>query len=438
MHAELDRRFDATVSAVDPPPRDPSWPALALPPPLRESLAEAGARGALPDAVIDHYTRLMPSLLIEQLRADDVARALLFRPLMLEQLPRLGHALDGLYAALADAGLDAAAFVGAASPAALVAARPTAGALYAHTLFGSGLPLLGLYPADRAALAGELERHGADAVLDLRLSSHLVHEICHGPPVATGLPWMIAEAAATHLGAAAREAHLFPDEPGEALRGVLGFVLIGEVLARRCGRAALWRCVAGVPFAEALPPALATALVAAGWEDWCARQEAPFARDALGAFAWLKLIDGARTGAPMTLATASRCAWRELPWWSDPVEAADRAMVPRAVASLFYVNAMVPSFQTVPSEPPHGRLWLDVAEAYVRAEPRPDGVFAEPAAWIFPPPLARRLDERGARCVRIEGATRARRAAIAAALVELCDGARALPEEVVLSWACSR
>jgi hypothetical protein len=305
-------------------------------------------------------------------------------------------------------------------------------------LFGSGLPLLGLYPADRAALAAELERDGADAVLDLRLSSHLVHEICHGPPVATGLPWMIAEAAATHLGAAGREAHLFADEPGEALRGVLGFVLIGEVLARRCGRTALWRCLCGVPFDEALPPSLAAALVAAGWEDWFARKEAPFARDALGALVWVKLIDAARTGTPTTLAAASRRAWRELPWWSDPVEAADRAMVPRAVASLFYVNAMVPNFQTVPSEPPHGRLWLDVAEARLRAEPRPDGVFGEPAWWIFPPPLARRLDERGAVRVRIEGATRARRAAIAGALVELCESEGALSEELVLSWACSR
>src|SRR5262249_32958503 len=135
-----------------------------------------------------------------------------------------------------------------------------------------------------------------------------------------------------------------------------------------------------VPFSEALPATLAAALVAAGWEDWCARQEAPFARDALGAFAWLKLIDGARAGVPTTLAAAARRSWRELPWWSAAVEDADRAMVPRAVASLFYVNAMVPNFQTVPSEPPHGRLWLDVAEARLHAEPRPDGVFAEPAA----------------------------------------------------------
>jgi hypothetical protein len=40
--------------------------------------------------------------------------------------------------------------------------------------------------------------------------------------------------------------------------------------------------------------------------------------------------------------------------------------------------------------------------------------------------------------VRIDGATRAGRAAIAAALVELCDGRGALPAEVELSWASSR
>jgi len=32
---------------------------------------------------------------------------------------------------------------------------------------------------------------------------------------------------------------------------------------------------------------------------------------------------------------------------------------------------------------------LDVAACVLRAEPRAEGVFAEPAWWLFPPPLAR-------------------------------------------------
>jgi len=313
-------------------------------------------------------------------------------------------------------------------------------ALYAHTLFGSGLPLLGCYPADRAGLARDLAAADADDVLDLRLSSHIVHELCHGPPAATGVPWMVIEAAALHLGATAREQHLFPDADGEALRGVSLFVLLGDVLARRFGRANLWGVVAGVPPAALFGARVARALDAAGWEDWCARQEAPFARDALGVVGWLKLVDAARLdGVPTPpLAEAARLPWRELPWWSDEVTDDDRALVPRAVAAMFQVNAMAPDFQTLPSDPPDGRLFVDVAESRICAAARKEGVFAEPASWLLPPPMARTLAARGAARVRIEGATRPRRVEIAAALVELCDGEGPLPDEVVLSWASSR
>lgn len=441
LRAELERRFGATVAAAGEVARDPSWPRLALPPALRESLVEADARGALPEAVVDHYTRLMPSLLIEQLRADDPARALLQRPLVLARLPRLAGALAGLYEALDDAGIEADAMLGAASAEALLAARPTLAALHAHTLFGSGLPLLGCYPADRAALARDLADSDGDgdAVLDRRLSSHIVHELCHGLPSSTGVPWMVLEAAALHLGAAARVQHLFPDEPGEALRGVSLFVLLGDVMARRFGAANLWRVVAGVRPAALFGARVARALDAAGWEDWCARQEAPFARDALGVVAWAKLVDAVHleSSGALTLAEAARIPWRELPWWQEEVSDDDRAMVSRAVTALCQVNAMAPEFQTLPSDPPAGRLQLDVGEARLSAEARREGVFGEPAFWLMPPPMARQLDERGARRVRIEGATRARRGEIAAALVELCDGEGALEPELVLSWASS-
>ena len=435
MRRALEDRFARAIAGAGAAPRGPSWPPLALPSALRESLVEAARREACPAAVVEHYCQKMPALLVEQLRPDDAARELLHRPLLLARLPRLRAALDGLFAALAGAGVEARALVGAETAEALIAARPTAMALYSHTLFGSGLPLLGAYPTDRAALAVELERGDADELVDRRWSSHLVHELCHGPareydgPPA---PWLIAEAAATHLGAAARVAHLFPEEAGEALRGVSLFVLVGDVMARRFGRAALWGVALGTPTAELFGARVAQALDEAGWEDWRARQQAPFARDALGAAAWVKQIDLARAGEDATLAAAGARAWPTLPWWSEPVDEADRAMVARAVSALFVVNAMAPDFQTLPSEPPGARLWLDVEACTLRAEPRADGVFGEPAWWLFPPPLARTLAERGARRVRIEGATRGRRGAIAAALVELADGRGALPAEVEL------
>jgi hypothetical protein len=446
---ELDARFAASIAAAsDGEPgahrQRLGWPPFALPAPLRESIVAAAARNECPPALIEHYTERMPRMLVEQLRPDDDARRLLTRPLDLDRLPRTRAALDGLFTALALQGLDAARFVGAASRPALIAARPSLAALYAHTLFGSGLPMVGAYPADAPALERDLARHGADETIDRRLGCHIVHELCHGAPArdSPSLPsWMVAEAAANHLGAAARAADVFPDEAGEGLRAVALFVMLGDVLARHFGAANLWRVALVVPFATLFGAGVAAALEAAAWEDWRARQEPPFARDALAVGAWLKLVDAARAGLPLgatPLAAANCLSWQTLPWWHAPVSAADEAMLPRALTALFQVNALAPDFRTLPSEPPQRRLWIDVAEARLFAEPRPDGAYGEPAWWILPPPLARRLHERGARRVRIEGATRARRHALAAALRELCAGSGALAVETELSWDCSR
>ena len=238
MRAALDARFARAVAAAGPaPPRDPSWPALRLPPSLRESLVAAAQRDACPDAVVAHYCERMPALLVEQLRPDDAPRALLHRPLVLARLPRLAAALDGLFAALAAAGVDAHALVARG-----VARRPRRRApdrrraLRAHALRQRLAAPRRVCRRSRRARRRARQTRDADDVLDLRLSSHLVHELCHGPSrECDGPPGAVARRrrAATHLGAAARAQHLFPDEPGEALRGVSLFVLVGDVLARR-------------------------------------------------------------------------------------------------------------------------------------------------------------------------------------------------------------
>jgi hypothetical protein len=156
---------------------------------------------------------------------------------------------------------------------------------------------------------------------------------------------------------------------------------------------------------------------------------------------WIKVVDAARAGMTLgaaPLAAAARLAWTQLPWWQEAITEADRALVTRAVTALFQVNAAAPEFRTLPSEAPGGRLWIDVAAARLHAETRVEGVYGEPAWWLLPPSMARRLYERGARRVRIEGARRARRAAIAAAVIELTDGTGRLPSELELSWACLR
>jgi hypothetical protein len=393
LRAQLEARFAATIRAAGAPARPDDWPPFALPPPLRETIVAAALHHACPDALVEHYTQTMPALLIDQLRPDDDARRLLHRPLDLTRLPRLHAALDGLFTALGAAGIDARTLTGgAASPALLLAARPTLAAMYAHTLFGSGLPLLGAYPTDRAGLEQEIATRGADEALDRRLGCHIVHELCHGRTrPGDGIapaPWMVAEAAANHLGAAARAQDVFVDEPGAGLRAVTLFVLLGDVLARHFGSGALWRVATGAPLESLFGEAVAATLTRAAWEDWRARQEPPFARDALGVLGWIKLVDAARgesTLAATPLAEAAKLPWQALPWWRQEVTDADRAMVPRALSALFRVHKLAPDFRTLPAEVPGGRLWLDVGEARLFAAARPDG-YAEPQWWLMPPP----------------------------------------------------
>jgi hypothetical protein len=408
MRAALEAAFARAVAGRG------GW-RFGLVPAVRETLVAAAARGAAPDAVIEYYTRRMPAILVEQLAADDPAARLLFRPL--GHTPRLRAALDALGALAREEDLD------------LPPPGDTIAATYAPTFFASGMPLLGAFPAERALISAELAG-GADpdAVIDLRLSGNLVHEVCHGrareldrPPP----PWMLLEAAALHLGMTARPEHFFPETPGEAVPGVSLFGLAGQGLARLLGRGALWSLIGGASLEDAAGGA-APALEAAGWEAWLARRAAPFVADALDAETWIKLADAARAGRALTLEAAARTPWPELPWWAEEPTAADREMAATAVRALFQVNVLAPTFQTHPSEPPGGRLELDVAACRLAAAVRPDGVFAEPARWIFPPSLARILHARGARRVIVEGAARAKIGAIAAALLDEAGGA--LPE----------
>ncbi len=454
MRAELATRFAAAANDA----------ALWLPPALRESIVFAGQlEGELPEVLLAHYTDRMPAERREQLdaRVPDACHALLRRPLDLAHLPRLRAALAGVHAALAEVALDPGLLFGAATPTPeqLVAAQPTLEALYAPTLFGSGVPMLGAYRHQRAMLTAELDAgHDADALLDLRLSGHIVHELCHGRQYATAgppPPWMVVESAVVELGRVALEAHVLPSAPGEAVAGVALFALLGGGLARRFGRRALWR-ILGEPhaFATEFGPRAAAVLAVAGWQDWRRRREPPFARDALEAVAWVKLADAclaapedrdpritlisrateldplvAPRELPDVLHTAAAIPWSALPWWSETADARDDALVATNVRSLFAVHRFTRTFETVPDELPDGRLMLEVEACELHAAPRPAGIFVEPARALFPPPLARRLHARGARRIVADGVTRADASAVASALCELAAGAHTLDAE---------
>lgn len=455
----LSRRFAASIADElgRGVARDPGeWPALEVPPALHGSIVEAARlEGSLPAPLVDFYADRAPRQLVDQFFRVGDLRELLWEPLELARMPRLSTALDGLVASLSGAGIEPSSVLGTALP----TTTTSIAGLYRRTLFGRGLPFLGLLPAEREVVARELS-DGAELheLLDRRISGNLVHELCHGPPARWSgpvPPWHLSESAAIHLGSRAFPRHVFPDVAGEAVPGVSLFVLLADGLVRLFGERALWSLLTGVDTRTAFGPLAAGVFDVASWQDWRRHRVPPFARDARDAVSWIKLADACRGVSPLSdvvwrtsavdaldvdalaalpslVAEAEQTPWNTLPWWSEEPTEADIALVPRAVDALFQVNRMDPIFATVPSEPPDGLLVLDVGSCLLRALPRRDGVFAEPARWLIPPPLCRRLHERGARIVRFEDVARRTRSRCAEALLELTSGPGALSSESVV------
>ncbi|MFN2549088.1 MAG: hypothetical protein ABR567_16830 [Myxococcales bacterium] len=391
----FDRRFGATVRSEleRPGTRPPPFP-LALPPSIRETMIAAGAG----ETVAAYYCEQMPRMLVDQmLRGEDRARRLLWRPLDISRLPRLSAALEGLFRAV-----DGRKLTGFSTPAELVAARPTAAALAAPTLLGSGLPLVGAWPAERALI--NEDPLDDDAVFDLRLSGGLMHELCHGlsrpldrPPP----PWMLLEAAALLLGSLAFPRHVFPEAPGEAVPGVSLFVLLGQCLARLFGKNNVFLFLTdGASVRDAFGPTAARALEQAASDEWSRRQEVPFARDALAAPAWVKVADAARAGRVIGL--TDDVPFADLPWWHEEPTDEDFELARRAVRAVRQVNVLAPTYQTHPCEA--RVLTLDTRTCILERPRDQRGVFAEPAFWIVPPPLCRNLRERGVERLHVENA----------------------------------
>ena len=425
LRHELEARYDATLraelAAPETRPLPDDFPVPRLPAALRESIATA-AEMADASALADFYCDRMPRLLVEQiLRGEDRARRLLWMELDPGRTPRFVAALRGLADALASQGLRAA-------PPVDPGRTPTSAARMAsRTRLGSGLPLVGAYPAEREAIGRDLAS-GADAhaVFDLRLSGNLAHEICHGPLRADdgpAAPWLIIESAALHLGSIAFRRHVFPEVAGEAIPGVAPFVLVGEALARLFGRRALWRIALGERIDLAFGPAAGATLTVAGWQEWLRRRDPPFARDAAEGTAWVKLADAARGPSPLApqleraaslpplraarelpdlLRAAEALPWADLPWWREEPMDADATMARSAMAAMSCVDVLEGTFQTHPHRP--ARLHLDADACLLTRDRDPRGVGpGEPARWIVPPPLCRRLTRRGLRRCSVDG-----------------------------------
>jgi len=489
--AALEQRYDAELGralAETGAAGAALAPGLAprLPPAIGRTMRLAAELlGSLPESLAGHYLRAAPRQFVAQrLGGTEAGRALLRRPLARSSMPTLARAFDGAAALLREQGIDPRRALGAAHAGELFAGRPSALALASRSLLASGLPLLGAGPGDLDALAAALaagERGGdcADALIDWHLGPHLLHELLHGPREvgaeaegASGaaedeVPWLLREAAALWLQSRAWPRHIFPEVAGEAVPGVSLFVLAGEGLATALGADALLSLPLGAGAMRArLGEAGWSLLCCAGWQAWLAQPVAPFARDALRAESWIKLAAGARalherdadrqgraaletlrgplaaiekhgplrgaSALPALLDLADAIPWPALPAWRAEPAHEDSLRARVAVRALFQENAMAPRFVTRPAELADGGLRLEVEACSLRAAPRARGVFGEPARWLFPPALCRRLHARGARQVELRGARRAQCDALAAALVAVASDAGPLAPQLVL------
>ncbi|MCC6620785.1 MAG: hypothetical protein IT385_06000 [Deltaproteobacteria bacterium] len=306
---------------------------------LRRALAEPEAWPGEHALLVGYHTTTLQEMRARVLAvSDEPQRTLCHTPLDLAAMPRLARALASLFALVRDADVDPARAFGAASPEALVAARPTLAALFAGSYFGSYGPPLYLQPPDLASLARELETTPALEVIDKRLTSPLVHELSHLSRARSSLaPPYMDECVAAFLGELAWPSIAVP-APGEddALYLAGWFTQVGAHLDRLIGRRALVRAHAGVdPWESALPPGLAARLAELGWRQWISGRHLSFLGETHRPDPWIKALwlgAGRLAVSAPTLESLDALPWSEVP--RGPWTAADDALVAHAITTL--------------------------------------------------------------------------------------------------------
>jgi hypothetical protein len=383
-------------------------PALAFPSALRGFLAAAVAveRGegtaaavARADQLVRHYTEAMPRMRVAQLAGIAEPGAGLFHArLDWSRLPRLGAAIDRLFAVLGAAGVGTTGALGADSAAGFRARTPTLAALYERTHYGGAMPLLYGLPADLASAHARGATHGLDAVatIDRYLTAPIVHELCHFAPGRTAIaPPHLDECIAGWLGVHVHPALAYPGEvDDDALYAAPWLAQVGQAIARGFGVAAVVRAHAGDR--AALPEVFTTAAVALGWQDWCARRTLHFLSDTFDPAPWVALALSIGAGLPgpgaSGLAALAAMPLAGLALADDP--AFDRAIVEDGLRAMCLASEQVAGAFRTRTRLPGGAITIDAIACAVIAPGRAALDPVVPRYWL-PPAVARRITARG-------------------------------------------
>jgi len=382
-------------------------PRLAFPSALRRFLAravalergEAGPEAAQrADNLVRHYTGAMPRMRVAQLAGTGEPGATLFHtPLNWDRLPRLGAAIDRLFAVLGDAGIAATGALGAASADAFRARSPTLAALYERTHYGGFMPLLYGFPADLAYMHARGVAEGLDvlATIDRYLTAPIVHELCHFAPGRTALePPHLDECIAGWLGVHVHPELAYPaGDHDDALYAAPWLAQVGQAIARAFGIANLVRAHAGD--LAALPRAFVTTAARLGWDDWRARRTLHFLSDTLDPAPWVALALATAAGALPAAATLSSLAALPLATLSLPEDPEfDRLIVEDGLRAMCLASAQVHGSFRTRSRLPDGAITIDARACAVVAPGRGELDPVVPRYWL-PPAVAARMVARG-------------------------------------------
>jgi O-methyltransferase domain len=341
--AELDAALAATAESLGSELRFPAQ--------LRAAIARAivevrggGFGGTTADDLVRHYTDVMPRMRVAQLaRADDPAATLFHTPLDWSRLPRLGTALDRLFATLAHAGVDATTALAAPSSDRFRARTPTLAALYERTHYGGLMPLLYGYPADLAYFASR----GLDVqeTIDRYLTAPIVHELCHFAPDRTAIESPhFDECIGGWLGVHVHPELAYP-VPGEddALYAAPWLAQVGQAVARAFGIDAVVRAQAGAArWEDATSPSFVDAAATIGRADWRARRTLHLLSDTFDPTPWVALAFAARAGRSLDGETYASLAAIPLTTIAPPADPDfDRAVVEDALRAMCLDNVQI-------------------------------------------------------------------------------------------------